>query len=227
MKVLFFRGLGVFALFSLLFGMLSCAHDQQLVSISIAPSAQEFGDQDPALNVQLRALGNYIHPPVTKDITDQVTWASDSPIVAVVSSTGLLSPSGFACGGALISATVQTNSSAGNRTSKGAIITSTIVTTVDNPLVMGCPGFQGTASQPALTVDFAGAGTGTVSSSPSGLGCATSCSATFPANTSVTLTATPTAPSTFGSWVGCDIFQGTMCTVNLTTSRTVTVTFNP
>jgi hypothetical protein len=58
----------------------SCGHDQQLVSISIAPSTETFGasnipvSADAGLNVQLRALGTYIHPPVTKDITNQATW---------------------------------------------------------------------------------------------------------------------------------------------------------
>ena len=28
--------------------------------------------------MQLRALGTYIHPPVTKDITNQVTWESNT-----------------------------------------------------------------------------------------------------------------------------------------------------
>jgi hypothetical protein len=227
MKRFLLRSVGAITILGCFLAALSCAHDQQLVGINIEPTSQEFLGQDPALNVQLRALGHYIHPPVTKDITDQVTWASNTPIVAVVSTTGLLSPSGLDCGGALISATVQTNSSFGDRTSNGAIVTSTMVATVDNPLVLGCPGFQGTASQPALTVDFAGTGTGTVTSSPVGIGCSSSCSGTFATNTSVTLTASPNGASTFAGWLGCDQNNGTNCTVLLTTNRTVTVTFNP
>lgn len=227
MKVLVWRAVRALALCSALFGTFSCTRDQQLVGISIVPSEQTFGAPDPALNVQLRALGRYIHPPVTKDITDRVTWASNSPPVAVVTGTGLLSPAGIDCGGALVSATVQTNSSAGDRTSSGAIITDTIVVTVNDMTVPGCPGFSGSASSPTLTVLFSGTGSGTVNSSPPGLGCSSSCSGNFPAGTSVTLTATPTAPSTFGSWVGCDSLAGSSCTVLLNSNRTVTVTFNP
>src|SRR5438067_2120885 len=90
MLVLGFRSVGVAALSLSLFGMLSCARDQQLVAISVSPSIENFGGPDPTLNVQLRALGQYIHPPVTKDITDQVTWSSNTPGVAVVNTTGLL-----------------------------------------------------------------------------------------------------------------------------------------
>lgn len=221
------RGVGTASLCGFLFALLSCGHDQKLVSITIQPAAQEFLDPNPALNVQLRALGQYIHPPVTKDITNQVTWTSNTPNLVTVSSTGVVAPTGvYVCGGALVSATATTNSSAGNLSSSGAIITGTIVVTVDNLLVQGCPGFQGTPTQPTLTVDFSGAGSGTVSSSPPGLGCASACSANFANGTSVTLTATPATSSTFGAWAGCDSISGSFCTVALTSNRTVTVTFN-
>ena len=48
-----------------------------------------------------------------------------------------------------------------------------------------------------LTVTPAGAGTGTVTSAPAGINCGATCSAAFPGGTSVTLTATPAAGSTF------------------------------
>src|SRR6266704_1442587 len=122
MRVFLFRRVaGLVAVCSLL-AMLSCAHDQQLVGITIKPGVENFGSADPALNVQLRAIGNYIHPPVSKDIRDQVIWNSNTPNMVTVTSTGLLSPAGFACGNALVSATVQTNHSVGNRSSSGAII---------------------------------------------------------------------------------------------------------
>jgi hypothetical protein len=82
----------------------SCGHDQQLVSISVQPSTETFGaanipvSQDTGLNVQLTALGSYIHPPVTKDITSEVTWTSNTPQMAMVSSSGVLSATGEACG---------------------------------------------------------------------------------------------------------------------------------
>ena len=116
------RGALAFALAAFLVSSLSCAHDQQLVSITVTPSAETFLGPDPTSVVNLRALGNYIHPPVQKDITSQVTWASNTPDLVTVSATGQLSPAvNSICGGALISATVETNSSAGNRSSSGAV----------------------------------------------------------------------------------------------------------
>src|SRR5690349_15670061 len=110
------RGALAFALAAFLINSLSCARDQQLVSITVQPGTETFGapnipvSADAGLNVQLRALGNYIHPPVTKDITDQVTWASNTPDMVTVNSTGLITATGNSCGGTLISATVNTNS---------------------------------------------------------------------------------------------------------------------
>src|SRR5207245_1292549 len=54
----------------------------------------------------------------------------------------------------------------------------------------------------ALTVTNAGTGTGTVTSTPAGITCGTSCSASYPGETAVTLTATPAAGSTFAGWSG-------------------------
>src|SRR5258708_6866101 len=109
MKVLDFRSVGTLALVALLVAMSSCAHDQRLVGITIQPTTVTFGDAnipvaaDLGLAVQLRALGTYIHPAVTKDITNQVTWASDDIQDVTVNSTGLLAPTGQGCEtGALI-----------------------------------------------------------------------------------------------------------------------------
>jgi hypothetical protein len=197
-----------------------CGHDQQLVSIAIAPTTETFGasnipvSADAGLNVQLRALGTYIHPPVTKDITSQVVWTSNTPQMVTVTSGGLITATGEACGGALISATVTTNNH-GTVSSAGAIVTGTMQANVV------C--FTGTG--PSLTVTFAGNGAGTVTSSPPGLGCDATCSASFPSGTNLVLTAS--ASGTFGGWLGCDFTSAQVCDVNnLTANRTVTVTFD-
>ncbi|MBV9624615.1 MAG: Ig-like domain-containing protein [Acidobacteria bacterium] len=207
-----FRSVGTVTLFAYLVGTLSCARDQQLVSITVEPNIENFGVIDPSLSVQLRALGSYIHPPVTKDITNQVTWVSNAPEVATVTSTGLLSPGGTACGNATVSATLTTNRSGGNRTSSGAIVTGFMTTNV------ACPG-----SSFVLNVTFAGAGTGTVTGS---VNCTSTCTGTFPSGTTATLDATASGASTFGGWSGCDSVSGTTCTVLMNNNRGVTVTFN-
>ena len=75
MTTFLFRGVGAFIVAGAMTMSLSCARDQQLVSITIQPDTQTFGASnipvpaDAGLSVQLRALGHYVHPPVTKDIT--------------------------------------------------------------------------------------------------------------------------------------------------------------
>jgi Bacterial Ig-like domain (group 2) len=213
----------------LLLSLSSCGNGQQLVSIDVEPQGETFGAANiPVIanagsTVQLRALGTYIHPPVTKDITDQVTWASNDTQMMTVSSTGLLTATGLACGGSIISATVKTNSSAGGISSSGAIVTGSMTASVV------C--FTGTGTGGAgPTVNFLGGGAGSVTSSPSGLNCTNtmvSCSAQFTSGNTVTLTATPTSPSTFGSWANCDSAANVNpCTITLTADRTVTVTLN-
>ena len=117
-------------------GLTSCAHEQQLTSISVQPATENFGAADIPVSanagssVQLRALGSYIHPPVTKDITSQVTWSSNTPDMVTVSPAGLLTATGLACGSALVSATVTTNKSIGNLDSSGAVVTGSMTANV-------------------------------------------------------------------------------------------------
>ena len=77
-----------------------------------------------------------------------------------------------------------------------------------------------------LTVSKGGTGSGTVTSSPPGINCGSTCSYGFAYNTVVTLTATPTAPSTFGGWseAGC---SGTgNCIITMSAAQSVSATFN-
>jgi hypothetical protein len=209
----------------------SCGDPQELVSISIQPSTETFGtsdtpvNEDAGLNVQLRALGTYVHPPATKDITSQVTWNSNTPQMITVSSSGLMAATGEACGGTLVSATLQTNHDAGGVSASGNVVTAYMTANVT------C--FTGTTSgggtQPLLSLSFAGTGTGTVSSSPAGLNCASTngpCSASFASGTTITITATPVGTSTFSGWTGGCVGSGSSCTFSLTADTSVTATFN-
>src|SRR5579864_9507317 len=222
--------LGLFLAAFLLSTMSACGHDQQLESITIIPAVENFGStktpviDDAGLNVQLRALGSYIHPPVTKDITSKVTWTSNTPQMVTVNSAGVITVTGATCGATLISATVTTNSSSGGISSSGALVTGFMTANVVCFTASG-----GGAGSPALTVTFAGNGSGTVTSSPTGLSCSSpnACLAQFASGSLVTLTAAPNAGSLFGSWVGCDTPNtANPCDVTMTTNRTVTLTFN-
>lgn len=209
---------------------LSCGRDQQLVSIEIQPAVETVGatnipvSADAGPIVQLRALGTYIHPPVTKDITDQVTWASNTTDMFTVSATGFLTATGEACGGTLVSATANTSTSAGGISSSGAIVTGYMTANVV------CQTATGGGGGPALGLTFGGQGTGNVTSNPPGLSCASSagvCAAQFPLGTVVTLTATPTAPSTFSGWTGCSTAPNVNpCMITLEANSFLTVAFN-
>src|SRR5437773_2188179 len=73
-----------------------------------------------------------------------------------------------------------------------------------------------------LTVNKAGLGSGTVTSSPPGINCGTDCSEPYPSGTVVTLTATPALLNVFTGWDGCDAVSDTTCTVTMSRARSVT-----
>jgi predicted carbohydrate-binding protein with CBM5 and CBM33 domain len=77
----------------------------------------------------------------------------------------------------------------------------------------------------ALTVNRAGAGSGTVTSTPAGISCGSTCAASFNSGTTVTLTAAAASGSTFAGWSGACTGTGS-CTTTLTAAQTVTATFN-
>jgi len=76
-----------------------------------------------------------------------------------------------------------------------------------------------------LTVTLSGGGTGSVSSSPSGINCGQSCSASFGDGTVVQLAATPMGNSTFAGWSGACSGTGA-CQVTVNAAKSVTATFS-
>jgi uncharacterized repeat protein (TIGR03803 family) len=76
-----------------------------------------------------------------------------------------------------------------------------------------------------LTVTTAGTGSGSVSSSPSGIDCPSTCSANFASGTVVTLTQTANSGSTFAGWSGACTGTGS-CQVTMSAAKTLTATFN-
>jgi len=191
----------------------SCGFNKHLVSISIAPTGATFGAVDTSLFVNFTATGTYVHPPQTKDVTNIVTWKSDTPQVASVTSGGVVSPS-LGCGTANVYATFY--DSPNQVTSNSAFIT------VDGPASLGCPQ-SGALSNLSVTITT---GTGKVTSAPAGITCGTVCAAQFTTGTTVELTATLISPSTSVTWGNCDSSTGTVCTVLLQADRVVTAAFN-
>jgi hypothetical protein len=203
--------------------LLSCARGQELTSITIVPSSFTYGSASTGgqqVPIPLTAYGTFIHPPATKDITTLVTWTSDVTPVADVDSTGHLT-AGVSCGGANISATYYKD---GGNTS-GPLVVGFMGVTVDGPASLGC---TPAGTEPVLSVNFGGTGTGTVVSSPAGIDCSSpsSCSASYPAGSTITLTGTPTGTSMSVTWNGCSSAIGTSCTVlGIQNNVAVTATF--
>jgi len=79
--------------------------------------------------------------------------------------------------------------------------------------------------QRLLTVKKTGTGTGKVTSSPAGIDCGATCSASFDHGTEVTLEAKADAGSEFKGWSGACSGTGT-CKVTMTAAKEVTATFD-
>jgi len=110
--------------------VLSCGHGQILESITVQPSGVIFGSPYVVGGAQLTALGNYAYPTATRDITNQVTWKSNIPVVAVVSVAGVVTVSGTGtCGVANISAALAAD---------GNTVVGYSTATVDNSSIPTC-----------------------------------------------------------------------------------------
>ena len=81
------------------------------------------------------------------------------------------------------------------------------------------------STQRVLSVSRTGTGTGTVTSSPAGINCGPTCSATYADGTGVTLTPAADANSTFAGWSGACTGTGP-CSLTMDGDKSVTATFN-
>src|SRR6266496_3998631 len=82
-----------------------------------------------------------------------------------------------------------------------------------------------THASPTLTVNKGGTGSGTVTSSPAGISCGATCSASYNSGTVVTLTAAAAGGSTFTGWSGGGCSGTGSCVVTMNASTTITATF--
>lgn len=77
----------------------------------------------------------------------------------------------------------------------------------------------------SFTLSVSKSGSGTITSSPSGINCGSTCGANYTSGTSVTLTESPSSGYTFSSWGGSCSGSGTTCTVSMTGTKSVSATF--
>ena len=154
---------------------------------------------------------------------------SGSGTGAVTSSSGI--DCGSACKASLAQGTIVTLTataaagsafagwSGGNCTGKG-----TCSLTVSSDVTVTAA-FSSTTN-PTLSVSKSGGGTGTVTSSPVGIDCGSTCSAAFAKKTKVTLTPAPDSGSVFTGWTGACKNNGA-CSVTMTGDITVAASFEP
>ena len=83
-----------------------------------------------------------------------------------------------------------------------------------------------TASSFTLTVAIGGSAGGTVTSSPPGINCGSSCSTAYVSGTSGVLTATPVSGAAFRTWRGACTSDAPICTVAMSTAQSVTAVFS-
>ncbi len=207
---------GLLVLAGTVLSLPSCGHDQKLQSIQISPATVTYQTPQSVAAV-LKAYGTYIHPPATKDISSEVTWATDVPSMLVLTPQTdgeQVAPNGV-CGIADVSATApEGTGGAGN------IVVGYATMTIDGSQPT-CPGASSTDGEVVVTP--AGTGVGTVVSSPTGITCpGTACGALFTPGT-VTLTATVGASSTFGGWQQCPTPSGNQCTITVSAGGFINV----
>jgi hypothetical protein len=191
----------------------SCGRPQQLTSISVQPTSVTF--EGVGAQVQMRALGTYEHPAATKDVTNNVAWTIDVKNLATVTSTGLVTATSV-CGSGNVIATY--NNAPGNPS--GSVVTG-------SASIAGSGQGTPTCNSATLTVAIVGNNTsnGTVTSSPAGITCPSTCTAAFSLGAQVVLTASTTG---FGGWQGCDSLGTTpnICIITMNGSRNPSVTFS-
>jgi PASTA domain-containing protein/List-Bact-rpt repeat protein/FG-GAP repeat protein len=81
------------------------------------------------------------------------------------------------------------------------------------------------AEPDTLSVSRAGSGAGAVTSAPGGIACGSTCSHDFAYGTLVTLTATPSAGSTFAGWSGACAGSSSTCNIRMSQAQSATATF--
>ena len=124
-----------------------------------------------------------------------------------------------------------TNLSAAGATparSRLAVAPDGAVTAVWAQFAAGFSRIQAASTAPTtypLAVQLTGEGKGSVTSSPSGIDCGSSCQALFNLGTKVTLSATAASGSTFTGWAGAGCSGTGGCEVTMSEARSVTATF--
>ncbi len=199
-------------------------------SVAYDPSQGRFlvafaGNIESATNYYARAWF-VTTPPVALTVTREGTG----------SGTVASSPAGIDCGATCtfdfdsgasvtLTATPASGSSFTGWSGSGCSGTSTCTVTMSEARAVTAQFAVVPPGQFNLMVSKSGTGGGTVSSSPAGIDCGSDCSETLLDGTSVTLTASPAAGSSFTGWSGSGCSGTSTCTVVMSEARAVTAQF--
>jgi hypothetical protein len=199
-----------------------------------APSPGELGDaigaQNAAANLNVNALTLQVTGGGNVSSADKVftcptkcyaiyTPGSSVSLTAKANSGSTFAGWGGACAGNAATCTVAMNAE--------STVTASFVTAPAAGGGGGGGGGGGAAGVTSYTLSIGQTNTGSVASLPSGVDCGATCSAKFPAGTSVSLVATPPAGKTFVSWSGaCSGVDPAGCTVTMAADTKVQAAFS-
>ena len=205
-----------------------------------APTDNTYTDTDPAMTdgttycYRVRAYNLSAYSDYSNTACGATAQAVSLAVVKMGAGSGVVisAPSGILCGtscsgtfgsgtAVTLTATPATGSTFAGWSGGGCTGTGTCTVTVTSTTAVTAT-FN--VSLVSLTVGKTGTGAGTVSSTPAGITCGTTCSASYPYGTAVALTAVVPTGSTFTGWSGACTGSGS-CSVTLTAAATVTATF--
>jgi hypothetical protein len=202
--------LGALVAMGAVFSLPSCGHHQKLVSLTVSPATALYPTPE-AGQVVFSAIGTYIQPPATKDITNQVKWSTDVPELLTLNYQGVpgaVAPNGLGgCGVADIIATAPEGTGGASN-----IVPGYATVTVNNPAVLTCPGG---GTETTLSVQVTGPGTVISVTGTPPIDCPTACISAFPVGATVGLTAEPIGGATVTWSSACTSSSGNNCSVTI------------
>lgn len=111
----------------------SCGFKRKLVSITVIPNSAAITGAN--VQVQFKAIGNYVHPPDSRDITDSVLWESAAPQIVGINASGLATSTDGCGSGITISATGHSDP----QDDHSGVVVGTAAVSVTQPTPPGCP----------------------------------------------------------------------------------------
>jgi Bacterial Ig-like domain (group 2) len=111
----------------------SCGFKRQLVSITVIPDGATLIGT--GVELQFTAIGHFIHPPDSRDITDSVAWQSAASQIVTIDATGLAT-STAGCG---TNITITATAHSDPHDNSSGVVVGTAAVTVKQPNDPNCP----------------------------------------------------------------------------------------